>query len=185
MVSASVAVPLVVYGAVSVIQQINQTNEEAVLNLRAMHKHNTFMSQQELEGEHPSSQMVLASSSLSPSYGESQSSSDEPDTAAPAMLDQPERPEPRQPQSPATSSTDQDQKDRAHSQVPPQTAVLDRPDRPEPDSAGNASGDKTQSSIAAQQPGLQFSFAMSEAQSPVRVGSPETSQQASTAVMSS
>ena len=179
MVSASLAVPLVIYGAVSVAQQIRQTNEEAVLRLKAIDTHNTFLSQEEGTDDpalriHPAAHLVMTSSSTGPTAGDSQSSTDEPDAAAPAMLDQPERPEPKQSQGPATSSTDENQRGKADSQVPPQTAVLDRPERPEPNSA--APGGTTQNDLTVEQPS---SFAVSEAHSPSDLGSSGTSKEVS------
>ena len=180
MVTASLLVPLVIYGAVSVAQQIRQTNEEAALTLKAINTHNTFLSQEADADDqalrtHPAAHLVMNSTSSSPTAGDSQSSTDEPDAAAPAMLDQPERPEPKQ--SPATLSTDENQRGKADSQVPPQTAVLDRPERPEPNSA--APGGNTQTDLTVEQPSSQFSFAMSGTHSPGDPGGSGTSQQVS------
>jgi len=169
---------VVIFGAVSLIQQAKQANEDKALRLKAIDTHNSFLSQEEDTLDeplvHPAASLVLNSNGApdsSPST--SQSSADEPDTAAPAMLDQPDRPEPGMLQPPSSSSTDQSSKDKSSSHLPPQTAVLDRPERPEPDSAAS-----TQSDMTTQQPEPHFSSFMANVQMPVRPYSPRTNEQA-------
>lgn len=72
-----------------------------------------------------------------PSGGDRSSFEDDPDAAAPAMLDQPERPEPTVRQASNDSSSDIQADEQKESKLPPQTAVLDRPDRPEPESSAH------------------------------------------------
>ncbi len=181
LVSSTLAIPVVVFGAVSLIQQAQQANEDKALRLKAIDRHNTFLSQEEDAPEqvllaHPAASLVLKSKSASsPSASSSQSSTDDPDAAAPAMLDQPERPEPNVPKSPANSSSDHS--DKSDSQVPPQTAVLDRPDRPEPDSAAAGSQGSTHNNMTAQQAQPQVSSIMADAQAPARPYSPRSNEQ--------
>jgi len=182
-VSSTLAIPVVIFGAVSLIQQAKQANEDKALRLKAIDTHNSFLSQEEDTLDeplmHPAASLVLNSNGApdsSPST--SQSSADEPDTAAPAMLDQPDRPEPGMLQPPSSSSTDQSSKDKSSSHLPPQTAVLDRPERPEPDSASLDSAASTQSDMTTQQPEPHFSSFMANVQMPVRPYSPRTNEQA-------
>ena len=87
----------------------------------------------------PATVSVMTSSGA-PSQS-STSSSDEPETAPPAMLDQPERPEPRIPSLDKEAGPSQSPDADKHSKLPPQTAVLDRPDRPEPESSHDDAAD--------------------------------------------
>ena len=174
---------MVIFGAVSLIQQAKQANEDKALRLKAINTHNSFLSQEEDTLDelhvHPAASLVLNSNGApdsSPST--SQSSADEPDTAAPAMLDQPDRPEPGMPQPPHSSSADQSSKDKSSSHLPPQTAVLDRPERPEPDSASLDSAAAAQSDMNTQQTEPAFSSFMASAQMPDRPYSPRTTEQA-------
>ncbi len=173
---------MVIFGAVSLIQQAKQANEDKALRLKAINTHNSFLSQEEDTSNepqvHPAASLVLNSNGADSSPSTSQSSDDEPDTAAPAMLDQPDRPEPGMPQPPHSSSADQSSKDKSSSHLPPQTAVLDRPERPEPDSASLDSAAAAQSDMTTQQTEPAFSSFMASEQMPDRPYSPRTNEQA-------
>ena len=165
------------------IQQVQQANEDKALRLKAINTHNTFMSHEEEATQeavpvNPAASLVLNSSNASgPSARTSQSSTNEPDAAAPAMLDQPDRPEPSTPQSPRNKGTDQKSDEQSTLQVPPQTAVLDRPDRPEPKSDAPKSSGSTHSDATAQEPQPHFSSVTADVQSPSRPHSPRTAAQ--------
>ena len=183
LVSSTIAIPVVVFGAVSVIQQVQQANEDKALRLKAINTHNTFMSHEEEATQeavpvNPAASLVLNSSNASgPSARTSQSSTNEPDAAAPAMLDQPDRPEPSTLRSPRNKGTDQKSDEQSTSQVPPQTAVLDRPDRPEPTSDAPKSSGSTHSDITAQESQPHFSSVTADVQPPTRPHSPRTAAQ--------
>lgn len=104
------------------------------------------------------------------SASSSQDSRDEPDAAAPAMLDQPDRPEPNIPK-PGNSSTDTPIEEQKPSELPPQTAVLDRPDRPEPDTSS------TKADAMAQDNDTAYQVRVAETQTVTRPYSPGTAQQ--------
>lgn len=134
LVSSTLAVPVVVFGAVSLFQQAKQAKEDKALRLKAINTHITFLSQEEDDVEQLGPCVSSNTSGAATSSGDDRfSSADDPDTAAPAMLDQPERPEPAVPQAPDDSSSDTPAVEQKSPKLPPQTAVLDRPDRPEPE----------------------------------------------------
>lgn len=161
------------FGAVSLIQQAKQAKEDKALRLKAINRHNTFLSQEEDEAEQPVPGGTAASS-----VGDQSSSAADPDTAAPAMLDQPERPEPTLPEAPGDSSSDTPAVERNTSKLPPQTAVLDRPDRPEPEKSSPDSNVTTRSDATAPLLLSQASTASSLAsQTALRPHSPVTTQQ--------
>lgn len=138
---AALAVPAVAYGVATLFQQAKQASEDKSLRMKAIQKHNTFLSTQKDDDELPEAAAAMSpvvinamQSSGSPAQN-STSSSEEPDTAAPAMLDQPDRPEPRLPSVDEEAGPSQTLDEDKQSKLPPQTAVLDRPDRPEPESS--------------------------------------------------
>lgn len=152
---AAIAVPAVAFGAATLLQQAQQANEDRALRLKAIHKHNTFLSTQEEDDELADTAAATSSvtntamqSSGSPSQSNT-SSSDEPDTAAPAMLDQPDRPEPRLPSLDEEAGSSLTPDADKQTNLPPQTAMLDRPERPEPESSHRDAAD-TQSSFTEQ-----------------------------------
>ena len=167
------------FGAVSLIQQAKQAKEDKALRLKAINTHNTFLSQEEDEAEQPVPGVTSNSGGTAASSVDDQSSSAaDPDTAAPAMLDQPERPEPTLPQAPGDSSSDTPAVERSTSKLPPQTAVLDRPDRPEPEKSSPDSNVTTCSDATAPLLLSQASTASSLAsQTAPRPHSPVTTQQ--------
>lgn len=177
--ASTLAIPVVVFGAVSLIQQAQQANEDRSLRLKAIQTHNLFLSQEDNTPkeviEHPAANLVLNSDSAPDAPpNNSQSRADEPDYAAPAMLDQPERPEPSTPQAP-----DQTPADKSSANVPPQTAVLDRPERAEPDSVSSDPAISTHSDVTTQQTEPQLGSFMANAESPARPYSPGTGEQVS------
>ena len=134
LVCSTLAVPIVVFGAVSLFQQAQQANEDKALRMKAILTHNAFLSQDEDAAPILAAEISLPSpSNIASKSASNQRSIDDPDAAAPAMLDQPERPEPSIQLSPGSSSTDAPVEEQKPARLPPQTAVLDRPDRPEPD----------------------------------------------------
>ncbi|DBA71928.1 TPA: hypothetical protein ACH3X2_010683 [Trebouxia sp. C0005] len=182
LVSSTLAIPVVIFGAVSLIQQAKQANEDKALRLKAINTHNSFLSQEEdklIEPHVHSAASLVLNSNGAPdsSTSTSQSSADEPDTAAPAMLDQPDRPEPGMPKPSHSSSADESSKDKSSSNLPPQTAVLDRPERPEPDSASLDSDAAAQNDMTTQQTEPAFSSFMASVQMPDRPYSPRTNEQ--------
>lgn len=138
LVSSTLAIPIVVFGAVSLIQQTRQAKEDKDLRLKAINTHNTFLTHEEQETD-PAEQLSNFSSNSSgaatSSADDNASSADRPDTATPAMLDDPARPEPVLPGAPGVGSSPARASEQEASKLPPQTAVLDRPERPEPDTA--------------------------------------------------
>lgn len=136
LVSSSLAIPVVVFGAVSLVQQAKQAQEDNALRLKAINTHNTFLSQEEDQVEQPAPS--VSTGVAAPSGGDRSSIEDDPDAAAPAMLDQPGRPEPKIRQASGDSSSDIQADEQKESKLPPQTAVLDRPDRPEPETSRDA-----------------------------------------------
>ncbi|KAA6418492.1 MAG: hypothetical protein FRX49_11548 [Trebouxia sp. A1-2] len=169
LVSSTLAIPVVIFGAVSLIQQAKQANEDKALRLKAINTHNSFLSQEEdklIEPHVHSAASLVLNSNGAPdsSTSTSQSSADEPDTAAPAMLDQPDRPEPGMPKPSHSSSADESSQDKSSSNLPPQTAVLDRPERPEPDSASLDSDAAAQNDMTTQQTEPAFSSFMATLQ---------------------
>lgn len=175
LVSSTLAIPVVVFGAVSLIQQAKQAKEDKALRLKAINRHNTFLSQED-ETQQPGAQSKNSAATTS-SADDSFSSADDPDTAAPAMLDQPERPEPTT-QAPDTGSSNPRAVRPKTSKLPPQTAVLDRPERPEPDTASSDANVTTHNDVSAPLLQPQASAAsMIGAQVPTRPHSPATIQQ--------
>ncbi|DBA83593.1 TPA: hypothetical protein ACH3X1_006163 [Trebouxia sp. C0004] len=176
LVSSTLAIPVVIFGAVSLIQQARQANEDKALRLKAINTHNSFLSQEEDTLDeplvHPATNLVLNSNGTPDSSPSTSQSS--VDTAAPAMLEQPDRPEPGMPHPPHSSSPDQSSKDKSSSHLPPQTAVLDRPERPEPDSASLDSAVSAQSDMTTQQTEPPFSSFMASMQMLDRPYSPRT-----------
>ena len=136
LVSSVLAIPVIVFGAVSLIQQARQAKEDKDLRLKAINTHITFLSQEDEETDQP--EQLSNVSSIS--------SGDRQDTASPAMLDHPERPEPSAPGAPGDPARAAEQE---HSKLPPQTAVLDRPERPEPDTAFSDADLTTQTDVTA------------------------------------
>lgn len=177
LVSSTLAVPVVVFGAVSLIQQAKQAKEDKALRLKAINTHTTFLSTEEDEAEQPG--LSSNSSGAAAASGDDRfSSTDDPDTAAPAMLDQPERPEPTIPRAPGDSSSDIPAVQQKPPKLPPQTAVLDRPDRPEPERSSPDSNMTIRSDATAPLLQAQASPASSIAfQMPPRPYSPGTTQQ--------
>lgn len=178
---AAVAVPAVAFGALTLVYQARQANEDKSLRMKAIDKHKTFLSTQEEEETEVALSVApitgrVMSSSGAPSQS-STSSSDEPDTAPPAMLDQPERPEPRIPSRDEEAVPSQSPDADKHSKLPPQTAVLDRPDRPEPershDDAADMHNDLTQQSGA-------FAWSRGEHHDSARPSSPANKEEVST-----
>ena len=176
LVSSTLAIPVITFGAVSLIQQAKQAKEDKVLRLKAINTHNTFLSQEEDEAQQPGPSVSSNSSGAAGSSVDDHSSSAaDPDTAAPAMLDQPERPEPALSQAPSDSRSDTPAVESKASKLPPQTAVLDRPDRPEPETSSPDSSVTTRNDAVASLPEAQASAASSVAsQTP---HSPVTTQQ--------
>ena len=165
------------FGAVSLIQQANQAKEDKALRLKAINTHTTFLSQEDDKSEQPGPNSN-SNAAAAFSGHECFSSADEPDTAAPAMLDQPERPEPTVPQAPGDSSSDNPVVEQKKPKLPPQTAVLDRPDRPEPETSSADSSVTTRSDATAPLLQAQASAASSiKSQTPPRPYSPGTTQQ--------
>ena len=136
LVSSVLAIPVVVFGAVSLIQQARQAKEDKDLRLKAINTHITFLSQEDEDTDQPEQLSNISSIS----------SGDRPDTASPAMLDHPERPEPS---ARGDSSSPARAAEQEHSKLPPQTAVLDRPERPEPDTAFSDADVTTQIDVTA------------------------------------
>ena len=183
LVSSTLAIPVVVFGAVSLLQQARQANEDKQLTLKAINTHNTFMSQEEAEPDQqgiavPTTMLAHNSEGASTSSASgSQDSRDAPDAAAPAMLDQPDRPEPSLPKA-GNSGADTPTEKRKPSELPPQTAVLDRPDRPEPDTASTKSNATAQGSDTAHVAKPQANTVrFAENQTSTRPHSPDTTQQ--------
>ena len=179
LVSSTLAIPVVVFGAVSLVQQAKQAKEDKALRLKAINTHNTFLSQDEDEAEQSGPSVSSNSSGAAASPDDKRfSSADDPGTAAPAMLDQPERPEPTIPQAPGDSSSGTPAVKQKPPKLPPQTAVLDRPDRPEPETSSPDSNVTTRSDATAPLLQAQASAAGSITyQAPPRPCSPGTTQQ--------
>ena len=140
------------------VQQAKQANEDKALRLKAISKHKTFLSTQE-DDELTEATSPMANTVMNSSGGSSQpstSSSDEPDAAAPAMLDQPDRPEPHVPATDEKAGSSQASDTDKQSNLPPQTAVLDRPERPEPESSHDDAS-SAQSSLTQQAGTFAFS----------------------------
>lgn len=136
LVSSTLAIPIVVFGAVSLIQQAKQAKEDKDLRLKAINTHNTFLSQEDEESAQPEQSSSSISSGVAASSPDDNfSSADNPHTATPAMLDHPERPEPTLAGAHVNDSSHARAAEQEASQLPPQTAVLDRPERPEPETA--------------------------------------------------
>lgn len=184
LVSTTLAIPVVVFGAVSLIQQAKQAQEDKALRLKAINTHNTFLSQEEdqLEQPEPSVSTGVAASS----GGDGSRIEENPDAAPPAMLDQPERPEPTIRQASNDSSSDIQADEQKESKLPPQTAVLDRPDRPEPDTSPRDADVATRSDATAPLLQPQASAASSTAfQTTPRPHSPGTGHQVIASCISS
>ena len=147
LVSSSLAIPIVIFGTVSLIQQAKQAQEDTALRLKAINTHNTFLSQEEDQVEQPEPSVSDAVAACL--GGDGSHTEDNPDAAAPAMLDQPERPEPAVRQASNDSSCDTQADEQKESKLPPQTAVLDRPDRPEPESSSRDADVATRSDAKA------------------------------------
>lgn len=147
LVSSSLAIPVVVFGAVSLIQQAKQAQEDKALRLKAINTHNNFLSQEEDQLEQPTPSVSNGVAACS--GGDGSRIEDNPDAAAPAMLDQPERPEPTIRQASGDSSSNIQPDEQKESKLPPQTAVLDRPDRPEPETSSRDAGVATRSDATA------------------------------------
>ena len=175
LVTSTLAIPVVVFGAVSLIQQLHLGKVDKELRLKAIEKHNSFLTQDE-------DSVLLAHPAASPVQGDNGTSSlsasnqADPDSAVPAMLDKPERSEPTEQSSPDTGSADQTG-ESPDAPVPPQTAVLDRPERPEPDSAEQDATASQFSDVTTQQTEPQFSSIMSDSPVPARPYSPGTNEQ--------